>query len=278
MIDPDRPALLVYNSVERLLRGDYFHCVTIEKIRDDLSEYNAKSPLIGVGTSNWYDRNGELVIDGTAHYPRFIWADPKSESARAGSPGKLVNLERQLPDHPERLITPEVGKDDIHPEFPFAAFAVCNNDRKMEWDIPEGTNVTEFVTKRCEEENVGMAAISLTGMFSDIEYADAFHLPLGGLDLSNGYTAEDAFKFGKSENKRWELRGIYTLNVTLQHLVSVEGHPLHLHGYSEDEDIGGHINVATTSIESKVTVWPLVDLIMKIADLDKAWMPVKDLP
>lgn len=57
-----RATLLVYNTIERLLRGDFFHAVQIGELRADLKAYPCAWPVVGLGTSNWYKRNGETIV------------------------------------------------------------------------------------------------------------------------------------------------------------------------------------------------------------------------
>ena len=45
-----RSTLLVYNTVDRLLRGDLFHTVTAYDVLHDLSRYDADWPVVGIGT------------------------------------------------------------------------------------------------------------------------------------------------------------------------------------------------------------------------------------
>ena len=126
-------------------------------------------------------------------------------------------------------------------------------------------------------ENLGLAAMRVAGDFARVEYTAICHIPLGGIDISAGYTAEDSFAFGIQEDVRCEFSALYSPNPTIQKMVSIEGHPLHLHGHAvsdEGRGHGGHINVALTASNTTVELWPLRDLRLQIRDLDVAWLPV----
>lgn len=56
-----RSTLLVYNTADRLLRGDLFHTVTTEDVLRDLAAFPPAWPIVGVGTTNWLQRNGEVI-------------------------------------------------------------------------------------------------------------------------------------------------------------------------------------------------------------------------
>ena len=84
--------ILAFNTVERLLKGDFFHFSTAADITKELNSFNNKWPVIGLGTTNWYKRNGEAIVEGMTDNPLFLWADPESSP-----PGKLINLNH---DHP----------------------------------------------------------------------------------------------------------------------------------------------------------------------------------
>ena len=59
----DRCTIVLFNTVERLLRGDFFHVSEMEDVTEALNAFPKSWSVVGVGTSNWYRRNGELVQD-----------------------------------------------------------------------------------------------------------------------------------------------------------------------------------------------------------------------
>ena len=82
-----RSTLIALNTVDRLLRGDFFHTVALEDVFTELREFPPEWPVSGLGTTNWYGRNGEIVIEGTAGEPSLLWSDPGTRS-----PGRVINL------------------------------------------------------------------------------------------------------------------------------------------------------------------------------------------
>src|SRR5829696_5171441 len=74
------PTLLVYSTVERLLSGELLQTVSPTEVRAELARSPASWDVVGVGTTGWIGRNGELMPDGTTAAPRFWWADPDSPS------------------------------------------------------------------------------------------------------------------------------------------------------------------------------------------------------
>ena len=64
-----RSTLIALNTVDRLVRGDFFHTVSLEEVLADLRGFPPEWPVSGLGTTNWYRRNGEVVIEGTAGAP-----------------------------------------------------------------------------------------------------------------------------------------------------------------------------------------------------------------
>jgi len=269
----NRSCLLLYNTVERLLRGDLFHCVNIEQLNEDLKNYPDEWNLVGLGTSNWYERNGELVIAGVSDSPYYMWGDPLSSPL----PGKLVDLARSTPELIERLKTPVEGQDPAMPYFPFAAIGLCPPDDRRKWEIPANTPIHTWIENRIAEENIGLAAVHMDTVLEGVEYTTMCNIPLGGLVLSEGYTGDDTFNFGAIDEQRWDLRGIVAINPTIQNMVSLTDHPLHLHGFSTAAGIGGHIKTAMTREASILSVWPLKDLVLKINDLDVLWLPVREV-
>src|SRR5215212_10479905 len=75
--------LVVYNSCARLLAGDLVHTVRVDEVQHDLARFPADWPVVGVGTTDWNGRNGEMMPDGTAGALHFWWADPGSASHAA---------------------------------------------------------------------------------------------------------------------------------------------------------------------------------------------------
>ena len=100
-----RSTPVVYNTADRLLRGDFFHTVSARRINQDLADYPPDWLTLGIGTTNWMGRNGEVIIDGTVSDTRYLWADPDSDPA-----GDIVNLVTHRPRQTGKtpLVTPPI--------------------------------------------------------------------------------------------------------------------------------------------------------------------------
>lgn len=265
-----RSRLLVYNTVDRLLRGDLFHTVTVEDVLKDLQRYDASWPVVGIGTTNWLRRNGEVIADGQAGAPRFFWADPEGEPT-----GQILDVCTQTPsDSGAVLVTPRVDSNDEVANFPFLAVAICNPATALSWDVADVESVHQAVIERMTAENVGVAGVQVRGQFGQVKTTDAYNVPITGLDLTKGYVGDDYFRFASYDESTWTMNGIFAANPSLQPFISVTGVPLHLHGYRPNEADGGHI-VSAVARSATVTVWPLDDFTMQIHNVSRAMSPVK---
>lgn len=267
-----RSALLCYNTVERMLKGDFFHTVDWADVSAELSAFPADWPLAGIGTTNWFRRNGETMLTGTAGAPRLLWSDPEGEA-----PMSVINL---LEDKPAgagpALVSPSMADDGSSPPLPFLAVGVCNPATALVWECGGAGSIHTWVAERMVAENIGLAAVRVQARARALTVCAAFYLPLEGLDLSHGYNAANNLKLAEFSGDEWDVGGIYAANPTLQKMISVEGLPLHLHGSGGAPLRGGH--VAKLAVESaRVTVWPLQDLVLRIRNLDQAWLPVRNL-
>jgi hypothetical protein len=272
MIAADRSTLLCFNTVERLLRGDFFHATEPDAVVAELAAFPPQWTLVGLGTSNWYRRNGELIVGGSGAAPRFWWGDPASEPA----PGRIVDLASERPPAAAAaLVTPEAGKDDAQPRFPFVAVAACAPQRALTLEAPADAPFHDWFEQAMAERNVGLAAVHGDVELAQAAYTTCCHIPLGGFGPSDDVYS--AFRQGTLDGARWDLRGLYALNPTLQRMVSVEGHALHLHGHAPAVALGGHLATAIPRRPTHLTVWPLQDLVLRIRDIDVAWLPVKEL-
>jgi hypothetical protein len=270
--DDARATLLSFNTLERLLRGDFFHTVHWDTVVGELERFPEEWRLAGVGTTNWFERNGETIIHGTVGEPKVFWSDPKS-----ADPMHVIDLLKERPsgDGPE-LMSPSYDDEGVEPPFPFLALGVCDPATRVRWEAPAGEDLHGWLEAKLVEENMGLAAVEISGVCRRVEYAAAYHLPLEGVDLTDGYSARDIFRLAEHEGGTWRVGGIYAANATLQRIISVEGLPLHLHGYEEALMVGGHV----TKLEGEaveVRVWPLKDFLLEIKNLDRERVAVREV-
>lgn len=255
-----------------MLKGDFFHTVTWESVAGDIAPCPSDWPLVGIGTTNWFRRNGETMIAGTVSAPRLLWADPEGER-----PMEVIDLLREKPPVTgTALVTPSMADDGGSPPLPFLAVGVCEPATACVWECRDVSAIHAWIQDRLAAENIGLAAVRVEGRAVAVTAAAAFYLPLEGLDLSHGYDAKNNLKLAEYEGGVWDVGGIYAANPTLQRMISVEGLPLHLHGTCPEREQGGHI-VRMSMAEARVTVWPLQDLVMQIKNLDQTWLPIRNL-
>jgi hypothetical protein len=240
--------LVAFNTVERLLRGDFFHTVDIAVVRAELAAFPADCAVVGIGTTNWFDRHGELLVDGTAAAPRFSWADPEGEPS-----GVLVDLAD--------------GPADVVGTFPFIAVAVIDaTATAYEWQLDEGADVHDAIARACVDANIGLAALRVDGGLGDVGYQVMCHIPVGGIADERPARATQYH----SVVEPWEALGIYAANPTIQSIVSQGLAAVHLHGRAGAPACGGHFNHASATSSTRVHAWPLADLVMRIHNLDVA--------
>jgi len=242
---PGRPlsTLLVYNTVQGLLSGDLLNAVTVARVREDARAWPAGWPVVGVGTTNFADRTGELFPGGVASDLRFWWADPDSASQAAVL---------DLGEPPAAAVV----------RMPFLALAFADPARAMHWWARDVPDVHPWLRENLRLTGIEIAAVLLEGMFGEVKTTVSYNLPLTGLDLSGGYTGADYFRFGDYGPADWRMNGLYTSIPALAPVISTAENPLHLHGYQPAALLGGHITSAA-AWDVRVTVWPLDQLAVR---------------
>lgn len=265
--DTKRPTVLAFNSVQRLLRGDFFHAVTTADIRAALSEFPSDWAAVGLGTTNWFDRNGEVIIGGSASEPRFLWADPLADRSCA-----IRDLEHSRFEG--RLRSPSYADRDGVPSLPFAAAAAWGPESpSTSWSLYDGADIHSVIAEYCAEANVGLAAIRVTGPMRMVEYQSMRYLPLGGIATDRPPVPI----VNRQGGAAWEVVGFYSHNPTVQALLGFEGVRVHLHGHADAIGTGGHVNAAIAAQGAEITAVPLEDLVLRIHGLDVATLPVRDV-
>lgn len=237
--------LLAFNTVERLLKGDFFHTVTLADVAEELAAMPADWPLVGLGTTNWRERHGELFVEGTAGAPAFAWADPDGDP-----PAAVVTLD-----------------DHLGPRLPFVAVAACDPGGPMHtWRLDDDEDVHDAIATRCRDANIGLAALVVTGELRDVRYQVMCHLPVGGIRPEHEAVARQE----RRDDDEWRALGIYAANPTIQSIVSHGVAAVHLHGQVGEPRQGGHVNGAVATAATTVEVRPLPHLVMRIHNLDVA--------
>lgn len=249
--------LLVYNTVARLLSGDLHHTVSIEDVWKDLFFFPADWLVLGIGTTNWLRRNGEMMPDGTAHHLHFWWADPKT------APQSHVI---DLAENPDASNPKETALVKSTVEFPFLALAVCDPETAITETIADVANLHQWLEEKLAELDLTVAGIQIKGICDNVTTTDAHYIPEEGLDLSAGYTGDDFFYRADHAKGTWIMNGIYTNDASLVPFVTLAGYPVHLHGYQQDHVSGGHI-VQADIISAEVSIYPMKDVMLKIHNI-----------
>jgi predicted DNA-binding protein with PD1-like motif len=243
--------LLAFNTVERLLKGDFFHTVTLAEVAEELASLPSAWSLVGLGTTNWQERHGELFVEGTAGAPAFSWADPDGDP-----PAAVVALD-----------------DHLGPRLPFVAVAACDPDGTVHrWRLDDGEDLHAAIAARCQAANIGLAAIIVTGELRDVRYQVMCHLPIGGITAEHEAVARQE----RRDDDEWRALGLYAANPTIQSIVSHGVAAVHLHGQVGSPPQGGHVNSAVATAATDVEVRPLPHLVMRIHALDVAVHSVPD--
>jgi hypothetical protein len=243
--------LLTYNTVERLLAGDLLHTTTVDKVQRHLADYPPDWPVVGVGTTDWIGRNGELMPDGTTSDLHFWWADPNSLT------------QADVKDMADPNVTTSLGRDV---RFPFLGLAIGDPETATTWTLQDVENVHAWLEEKLDASDIDLAGVQLRGQFGLVKTTVAYNIPLTGLDLSGGYVGEDHFRFGEYITATWTMNGLYAADPAMQTVISTPGHPLHLHGYQPETMLGGHVGSAS-AISVTATVWPLSQVITQSVEI-----------
>lgn len=238
--------LLVFNTVERLLRGDFYHCASPADVAKELEGFAGDWRLVGLGTTNLLGRHGEVLVDGSAAAPRFGWIDPLD---------------------PSRL-----GVLHSNADLPFVAVAACDPDGRLEIEVTSGADLADEIEAACIRANVGLAALDVHGPLEAAEHQVMCEIPLGGV-RPEAPTRANRVATGRDA---WRLTGFYSANPTIQTMLAHGTDAVHLHGRGV-AGLGGHLNHATSGGVA-VSVWPLQELVLRIRGLDVALMPALRAP
>lgn len=251
--------LIVYNTVARLLNGDLQHTVSIKDIGNDLYLFPSDWVVVGIGTTSWLKRNGEMMPDGTARNLHFWWADPKT--APQSHVIDLANPKQAHGDNIADLEGTVTIKTDA--KFPFLALAVCKPDNVKRYQVSDIDNLHTWLQQKLADEGIRVAGIQVKGMCEYVKSTDAHYIPEDGLDLSGGYVGDKYFLTSEHGEGEWTINGIYSNDQTILPFISVPSAPIHLHGYQQSHVVGGHVVEARVK-SAEVSLYPLADVMLKI--------------
>jgi alpha-acetolactate decarboxylase len=218
----DAQYILVFNCVDELLTGDLTDTVSL----NDLSGQYAGKDIVGLGTT-LRQHGGELIFMSGKCY----WADPTSE-------GRVMQI---------GWTTDE--------QLPFCAITRLSSEDALVFNVVTG-DIHEWLENKLLELGIPLAAIKVTGNFSDVALSIADELPANPSE-----TLQNTLLTVKEEQK-WQMVGFYASNIDDQAVISVPDSPVHLHGKTADDSHGGHIKKAN-SISSTVTLYPIREIILR---------------
>ena len=187
-------------------------------LRDLEGQYSGRD-IMGLGTT-LREHNGEIFFMSGSCY----WADPTEN-------GQVMKL------------------GWIEEELPFCAITVIHNEDCLVFTGVTG-NIHQWIEAKAEELRIPLAAVKVEGRFSDVHLSIADRLP------TNSSEKLESILVTVSEEREWEFVGFYALGEEDQKLLSVPGHPVHLHGKTLDNSYGGHLQKAD-SIASEVAICPI---------------------
>jgi len=193
-------------------------------LKDLETEYRGRK-IIGLGTTS-LEHCGELLFASGACY----WADPTNQ-------GQIVEL-----DWSEEYL-------------PFCAIVTLEGDEKQVFGDVNG-DIHQWLETKMEVLDVPLAAVEVRGTFDGVRLSVADKLPSGPTDTLKSIIIES------DERQEWEMVGFYAYTENEQELISVIGHPVHLHGKTIDGSKGGHVQQAN-SVAAEVTIYPINQYILK---------------
>jgi hypothetical protein len=210
--------LLVFNPLPDLLKGDIWEYITQDDLGRHLYVYPEKYQAIGVGTTNWPYRMGEVLIRGKVGSPIVSWSNP---------------------EYPYRMKRVHEGV------FPWMQVALFDPKKSLQWSIKKSQDLHGEIIARMEEEGINMCALSVGAVTTQVDYSVTFWIPKTGLDLS-GPQGEKAHlrAFQDKTLARWALFGIYVKREMAKNCGMASGQPLLLAGYNRDTRIGGLVRFA----------------------------------
>jgi alpha-acetolactate decarboxylase len=163
---------------------------------------------VGIGTTSRAE-NGEVFILGES----VFWIDPEEAGVH-----KLEDPRETLPFCAVAEVPTSAGSFEL-----------------------SGGELMESVLARCAGTGEGLLALKITGEFGEVEVSVARTIPREGFDFDDPGRCLAFFTEGAAS---WTMVGFYAAAPEDQRILSVEGHPVHLHGVAGGGSFGGHIQRA----------------------------------
>jgi len=187
-------------------------------------EYRGKK-IIGLGTTS-LEHCGELIFMSGGCF----WADPTNE-------GRIEEL------------------DWAEDQLPFCAVVAVDVDEKQVFGTVDG-DIHQWLETKIEGLDITLAAVEIKGKFDGVRLSVADKLP------SSPTETLQSVIITVDERQEWEFVGFYAFAENDQELISVAGHPVHLHGKTIDGSKGGHLQQAN-ALGAEVTIYPVNQYILR---------------
>lgn len=226
--NPNR--LLFFNTLTDLLRGDLWQWISQQDLLSRLYIYPERFQVIGLGTTNWPERMGEVLVTGTVAQTSFQWANP---------------------EYPYRV---QIIKEGV---FPWIQLGVVDPKSGLEWSLERAQDLHGALIERFRQEGIDRCALFIEATTSHVAYTVTYRIPKTGLDLSvPAGKAEYLRSFQQEGKAKWVFYGIYVDESLAAACGVPPGQPLLLAGYSEESLNGGLIRLARVQ-SARIRYFPI---------------------
>lgn len=222
--------LLFFNTLTDLLKGDLWQWISQQDLLHRLYIYPERFLVIGLGTTNWPERMGEVLVTGTVAETSFQWANPEY-------PYRVQNI-----------------KDGV---FPWIQLGVVDPRSGLEWSMERAKDLHGALIERFRQEGIDRCALSIEAITSHVEYTITYRIPKTGLDLSVGAGKAEYLRSFRQEGKaKWVFHGIYVDESLASTCGVPPGQPLVLAGYNVESLNGGLIRLARVQ-SARIKYFPI---------------------
>lgn len=261
--DTETPTLLVYSTIERIYAGEVEPSWPLADTQAAVETFPPDWAIVGVGTTNFAAGNGEVMVDGTVAEPHYFWAD--------GDPENIAMLfELNAHDEPGDAEAAPAMIDEPAHEFPVLMLSLASADSALTFEGENVEDVHTWVIEQIEEAGITLAGVQVTGEFETVKTSITLDLPTTGFVVVDGRISEDIFDYIDYDAPgAWVFDGVYAAEDEAMSIISVPGHPLHLHGYDLDAAVGGHIQSAGAA-HVTLTVYPLETIVQAMEGIEAA--------
>ncbi len=226
--NPNR--LLFFNTLADLLRGDLWQWISQQDLLRRLYIYPERFLVIGLGTTNWPERMGEVLVKGTVAETVFQWANPEY-------PYRVQNI-----------------RDGV---FPWIQLGVVDPRGGLEWSVERLQDLHAALIQRFRQEGIERCAVSIEALTSRVEYTITYRIPKTGFDLGVPAGKADYVRSFQQDGKaRWVFQGIYVEESLAASCGLPPGQPLLLAGYDQESLNGGLVRLARIQ-SARIAYFPI---------------------